>query len=68
MSRISLEAFAEAREHGDLERYLRAMAAEVARYRKLERGQILKIEAARVWNNIRFGLRRAGRPTDRAQR
>lgn len=60
MSGVSLETFAEAREHGEFDRYLRAMAAEIARYRKLERGQILIIEMTRVWNNIRFGLRRAG--------
>jgi coenzyme F420 hydrogenase subunit beta len=62
MSRISLEAFAEAREHGEFNRYLRVMAAEIARYRKLERGQILMIEMSRVWNNFRFGRRRAGAP------
>lgn len=58
MSRLSLEAFAEARERGQLDLYLRAMGAEIARYRKLDRGQFSWVEVTRVWNNIRSAFRR----------
>jgi hypothetical protein len=60
MSRISLEVFAEAREQGQLDLYLRAMGAEIARYRKMDRGQFSWVEVTRVWNNIRSAFRRTG--------
>lgn len=60
MSRMSLEVFADAREQGRLDLYLSAMSAEIARYRKLDRGQFSWVEVTRVWNNIRSAFRRAG--------
>lgn len=59
MSRVSLESFAEAREQGRLDIYLQAMVAEIARYRKMDRGQFSWIEVTRAWNKFRSGLRRA---------
>lgn len=60
MSRLSLESFAQAREQGQLDVYLHAMGAEIARYRKIDRGQFSWVEVTRVWNNIRSRFRRAG--------
>lgn len=57
---MSLEVFADARERGQLDLYLRTMRAEIARYRKMDRGQFSWVEVTRVWNNIRSTFRKAG--------
>ena len=59
MSRVSLEAFAEARRLGNLDPYLEAMTAEIRRYRKVDRGQFSWVEVTRVWNNVRSVFRRS---------
>ncbi len=59
MSRVSLEAFAEARRLGNLNHYLEAMTAEIRRYRKVDRGQFSWVEVTRVWNNVRSVFRRS---------
>lgn len=49
LSKVSLEAFAQAREFGNLDYYLIPMTTEVETYRRLERRQALQQKAARVW-------------------